>query len=321
MGSVMLVKILGRLLSSVVVIFLVLVFIFLVVQLAPGDPVSRIIGDNPSPDAYAQVRASFGLDQPIPVRLLDYLVQTLQGNLGTSFSFSKPVIDVILERVPNTLLLGGTALLIAVVIGVPLGAFAASRPGRFLDRGTSVLVVFANSVPSFWIGMAGIAIFAVTLEWLPSQGAGSGFTDELRHLIMPALTLALTHLALVIAIGRAKTAEMIHADFFLGARAKGLSTAQALRRHALRNALIPIITVIGYDFAQVLSGAILVETVFAWPGMGRLVYEAVLARDYPLVMGCVLIFTIAAVVINLVTDLLYLVLDPRLRNERVGATR
>lgn len=314
---------LQRLVQAIPLLLGVVVVNFTLIQLAPGDPATILIGDYPAPPEYvAQVRQEFGLDQPLGVRLVRYLGQILQGNLGYSFANRQPVAELIGARLGATLQLTVTALVAASVVGVLLGLLAARKRGTPLDVGSQAVSLFGYSIPEFWLGQLLIVVFAVSLGWLPSQGNRSlrappegwaAFADGLRYLILPALALSFRYLAIISRMTRASLLEVLGSDFILAARSRGASERTVLFVHALRNAAAPIVTVIGYNVGFVLAGSALIETVFGWPGIGRLLFDSISKRDYPVLMAILLLISATVVVVNLVTDLLYAAIDPRVR--------
>jgi peptide/nickel transport system permease protein len=314
-----------RLLQAIPLLLGVIVVNFVLIQMAPGDPATILIGDYPAPPEYiAQVRTEFGLDQPLPTRLLRYLGQVLQGNLGYSFANRQPVIGLIAERLAATLQLTVTALVAASVIGILFGLMAARRRGTPLDFGSQTISLFGYSIPEFWLGQILIVVFAVSLGWLPSQGNRSlrapaegwaAFTDGLRYLVLPVVALSFRYLAIISRMTRASLLEVLGNDFILAARSRGASESTILFVHALRNAAAPIVTVIGYNVGFVLAGSALIETVFGWPGIGRLLFESISKRDYPVLLAILLLISGTVVIANLITDVLYAVIDPRVRYE------
>ncbi|MGE0807857.1 MAG: ABC transporter permease [Burkholderiaceae bacterium] len=316
--------VLSRLLWGAVIVLLILVLNFLVIHLVPGDPLDALLGDFPVPPGYAeQVRAEFGLDQPLLTQLWLYLANLVQGNLGFSFANRMPVLDLILGRLGPTVLLMVPALFFAAVLGVILGVAAAPRAGSVQDSALTAISLFGYSVPIFWLGQMLIIVFAIQLGWFPAQGMRS-MRDELhgldavlsvmRHLALPAFSVMIFYIAIVSRVARASVAEALHHDYVLTAKAKGMSRRTILWRHVLPNALIPVVTVIGYNFGHSLTGAILVETVFAWPGIGNLFITSITNRDYPVLQGIFLLAAVSVVIINIATDLLYAYLDPRVRS-------
>jgi peptide/nickel transport system permease protein len=313
----------GRLLQAVPLLMGVIIVNFLLISLAPGDPVNALLGEYPAPPEYvAQLRQEFGLDQPAPVRLGLYVWNVLRGNLGFSFAYRLPVASLVVERLANTFLLMATALTLAAVLGVILGVAAARRPGSGLDAASTGVSLAGFSIPDFWLAQLLVLLFAVALGWLPAQGIRSvreeytgmaAALDLARHLILPAVALSFRYMALIARLTRASMIEAMSQDFILAARARGLPERIVLWQHGLRNAALPVVTVIGYNFAFVLAGSALVETVFGWPGVGRLLYDAILQRDTPVLLGILLMVSATVVVVNLLVDLLYAVLDPRVR--------
>jgi peptide/nickel transport system permease protein len=313
----------GRLLQAVPLLAGVIVVNFLLISIAPGDPVAVLLGEYPAPPEYvARLRREFGLDQPAFVRLGLYAWNVAHGNLGYSFAYRLPVTTLVVERLGNTLLLMVTALSLAAVLGVSLGVAAARRPQSALDTASTGISLAGYSIPDFWLAQLLVLLFAVSLGWLPAQGIRSvreeytgvsAVLDVLRHLVLPAVALSFRYMALIARLTRASMLEAMSQDFILAARARGVPERVVLVQHGLRNAALPVVTVIGYNFAFVLAGSALVETVFGWPGVGRLLYDAILQRDTPVLLGVLLIVSLTVVVVNLVVDLIYGVLDPRVR--------
>jgi peptide/nickel transport system permease protein len=311
-----------RVIKMVVMVFAIIVANFLLVHAAPGDPASVIAGEAGAadPQFLAQLRAQFGLDQPLSTQLWLYVSHVAQGDLGVSYRQQRPVLGLILERLSATLLLTGTAFILAVIGGVTLGALAARRVGRTSDSLITVLALGLYATPIFWVGLMLVLVFSVWLDWLPSFGmntVGADLTgaaavlDTARYLLLPALTLGLFYMAVYARLTRAAMLEVASQDFVRTARAKGVPEGGVQRRHVLRNALLPVITVAGIQAGQLIGGSILVETVFAWPGIGRLAFDALLARDYQILLGVFLATSVLVLVFNLVTDLLYAWIDPR----------
>lgn len=313
---------LRRLLQVPPVVVGLLVLNFTLIHLAPGDPLYFLVGEGGDEGYYAAMRARLGLDRPLPEQLVRYLLGTLSGDLGRSLRYNEPVLGLILGRVPATLLLTGTALLASTLVGVWAGAMVAVRPGGRLDRLTDGLSVLLAALPGFWLGQLLLILLAGRLGLFPVQGmvsprlAAGGWAllvDVAHHLVLPAGTLALLQLALTFRLTRQSVREVLAEDFVRTARAKGLPPRLVLYRHALRSSLLPVVTVVGGHVGTLLAGAAVVEVVFAWPGLGRLLYEAVLTRDYPVVMGIFLVVSVVTVLANLLTDLAYACLDPRVR--------
>ena len=305
-----------RLAATLPVMGVVAVFVFLLVRLTTGDPAAIIAGDAATSQQVAEIRAKLGLERPIPQQFVIWLGNILTGDLGESFFFKKPVAELIVDRLEPTAALAVCTVLLAVAIAVPLGVTAAYRQGTWIDRFVMGLSVLGFSVPAFVIGYALIYVFAIQLGWLPVQGyqrLGEGFGGFIERLMLPSLTLSVIFVALIARITRTSVLEVLGADYVRTARAKGLGDLSVLLRHALRNAAVPIVTVIGLGIALLIGGVVVTESVFSIPGLGRLTVDAVLARDYPTVQAVVLLFSFAYVLINLLVDLSYTVLDPRIR--------
>ncbi len=313
---------LKRIVFTIPLLLAVIVVNFTLIQLAPGDPALVLVGDYPAPPGYVEsVRHEFGLDQPLPVQILRYIEQVLHGNLGFSFANRLPVLDLVLDRLGATLELTLSALLFATICGVLLGIVAARRRGKPVDSGVQALSLAGYSVPEFWLGQILIIVFAVWLEWLPSQGSGSlrstatGFDALLEsgsYLLLPALALSVRYLALISRMMRASLLEVLNADYILAARSRGVSDRRVLYTHALRNAAAPVVTVIGYNLGFILAGSALTETVFGWPGIGRLLFDSIGLRDYPVMLGILLMISVTVVLSNLLTDIAYRLIDPRM---------
>lgn len=316
--------ILHRLAQAIGMVLAVVVLNFLLIHGAPGDPVATIAGASGgmSPELMAQLRAQYGLDKPLPVQLGVYLGQVARGDLGYSYFFNMPVSDLILQRIPATLLLVITSILCAFFVGTALGVLSARKPNGLLSQVVTVLSMLGFAAPVFWTGILLVILFASIIPILPVAGmqsvtstaeGASAILDILRHLVLPTLTLSLVYLAQYSRLSRASMLDVLGADFIRTARAKGLAERTVLYKHALRNALLPVITVLGLQFGNVVSGAILVETVFNWPGLGRLAFDSVLRRDYPTILGLLLISSIVVIVMNLLTDFCYRLVDPRIK--------
>jgi peptide/nickel transport system permease protein/oligopeptide transport system permease protein len=298
--------ILRRLLLAVPTLFGVLVVAFLLLYIAPGDPVEAMIGERADTATIARLRAQLHLDDPLPTRFGHYVARVVTGDLGRSYITNRPITEDIRERFPKTMELAGAAMLLAVVIGITLGVLSARRPGGLVDRFALGLAYLGISFPVYWVGLLLILLFAVTLRWLPPSGYG-----RLRFLALPALTLGMRSIAFLARMTRSAMLDAMSADFVRTARAKGLNEWLVTFRHALRNALIPVITVIGLDFGAYLTGSILTETIFSWPGLGRYVVDAISRRDLPAIQGSVLFLSTVFVAVNLITDLAYAKADPR----------
>lgn len=310
-----------RIAQALPLILVIIAINFTLIHAAPGDPVDVLLGQSEAdPQVVAQLRAEFGLDQPVPVQLLRYYAKVLTLDLGSSFRYREPVFELIMSRLPATLLLMGAALIVSTVVAVALGVIAARRPYSALDNSTTLFALAGYSMPVFWLGQLFLIAFALKLDWFPAQGMVSirapteGFgrlLDIAHHLVLPAATYSLYHLALMFRLTRAKMQDVLAQDYIQTARAKGLTEAQTIFGHALPNALLPIVTVLGLNFGFMLAGSVLTETVFAWPGTGRLLYEAILARDYPVLMGLFVCLSTMVVMVNVATDIAYALIDPR----------
>jgi peptide/nickel transport system permease protein len=309
--------VLGRLVQALVLLLLVSAATFLLVHRAPGGP-ALLADPGISRDQAREMARTLGLDAPLHRQYLGWLGRVIRGRLGVSFQAGQPVGRLIAERLPATLLLAGTGLAVAVVLAVPLGLLAAARRGSWLDHAVGALSVVGLSVPVFWLGLMLILLFAVRLRWLPAGGLATlggagGAGDRLAHLLLPAAAVAAFALAQLTRHLRASLVGVLREDYVRTAWAKGLPRRRVWLRHALGNALLPMVTVVGLLLPQLAAGAAITETIFAWPGMGRLAVEAAFQRDYPLVMGITLVVSAAVVLANLLTDLLYAWLDPRIR--------
>lgn len=305
-----------RLVAILPVMAVVAVVVFSLLRLTAGDPAAIIAGDNATSQDVEAIRIKLGLDRPIPLQFAIWIGNVLRGDFGESFFFKKQVADLILERVEPTLALATCTLLLAVSIAIPLGVLAAWRRGTWIDRGVMGLSVLGFSVPVFVIGYVLIYLFAIQLGWLPVQGyqrIGEGFGGFVERLVLPSASLAVIFVALLARITRASVLEVLSADHVRTARAKGLPEMAVMSRHVLRNAAVPIVTVIGLGVALLIGGVVVTESVYAIPGLGRLTVDAVLARDYPTVQAVILLFSAVYVLINLLVDLTYTVLDPRIR--------
>ena len=305
-----------RTLAVVPVLLVVAVLAFLLLRLVPGDPAAVIAGDSATPEQVAALRERLGLDRPIPVQFAIWLADVLRGDLGESYFFRKPVAELIAQRLEPTLALGLAALTIAVLVAVPLGVLAAFRQGSWIDRTVMGLSVAGFSMPVFVLGYLLVYLFSVRLEWLPVQGyarLSEGLLPFLERLVLPAVTLSVVYVALVARITRTSVLEVLDEDYVRTARAKGLTDREVLVRHALRNAAVPILTIVGIGLAVLIGGAVVTESVFAIPGLGRLTVEAVLSRDFPVIQALILLFATGYVFVNLAIDIGYAMLDPRIR--------
>ncbi|MBN8980998.1 MAG: ABC transporter permease [Rhizobiales bacterium] len=319
-------SVLARLIKAALVVLAVAILNFSLVRLAPGDPATVLAGQSGAADEkfVAQLRADFGLDKPIQVQLLQYFSKVLTLDLGYSYRQNKPVIDVILERLPNTLTLTLSAFIFSLFAGVSLGIIAAWRRGTFVDSAISLAALLFYAMPIFFTGLLLLFIFSAKLEWLPgygSQTVGSNFdflssiVDRAKHLVLPMLTLGLFYTATYTRLTRASAIEVMHLDYIKTARAKGLPTRRIRRAHVLRNAILPVITIAGMQLGQLIGGAVVVETIFGWPGIGRLAFDALLQRDYPVLLGIFFISSMMVVLFNVLTEFAYRAFDPRVRSE------
>ena len=319
-----------RLLQVLPVVFGIALLNFLILQVAPGDVVDVMAGEAgaATPEYMAQLRASFGLDQPLYLQLGHYLWNIVTLDLGFSFRQNMPVFDLVVDRLPATLLLMVAAIAIALVLGVALGVLSALKVHTWVDSLSSLFVLAAYAMPTFWLGLMAIVLFSARLGWLPSGGMvdisanHTGFAwvvDVARHAVLPATTLATFYLAVYAKLVRSSMLELYGADFIRTARAKGAGETRITLVHTLRNALLPLVTMLGFQIASLLSGAVLVESVFSWPGLGRLAFEAILARDFNLLLGILLLSSILVTLINILVDVLYAWLDPRVQLASAGA--
>ena len=297
-----------RLVYSLPALWLIVTMVFLLAHIVPGDPVQQMLGEGATASDLIQLRHALGLDQTIPVQYGRYLGGVVRGNLGESFRFQQPVLQVVLEHYPATLELAFAALIVCCAIGIPAGLLAAQRRGRPADHAVGFFTLLGLSIPNFALGPLLILIFSVLIGWLPVSGRGG-----ISHLILPAITLGAALAAILTRMVRTSVLEQLGSDYVRTARAKGLTERAVLLRHAFRNALIPILTILGLQFGTLLAGTIVTETIFSWPGIGRLAVQAIEARDYPLLQGCILVIAVSYVLVNLLTDLVYAFADPRVR--------
>ena len=301
---------LRRLLLTVPVLLGVATLVFALIHLVPGDPAQSMLGESASPAEIARLQKTLGLDKPLLTQYRAFLGGVGRGDLGTSFRFGTPVTQEIRKRLPDTAILALSAMAVAIVVALPLGIVAAVFRGRLLDHAAMTLALVGISMPSFWLGPLLAIFFAVYLGWLPVSGSGTPL-----HLVLPAVTLGTALAAILARMTRSSVIEELRELYVLAARARGLSQTRAVLRHAFRNSLIPVVTIIGLQLGAVLTGTIITETIFGWPGVGRLLIQAINTRDYPLVQGCILFISVTYVAMNLLTDLTYGFLDPRIRFE------
>lgn len=297
-----------RLLSIVPTMFIVTLIVFLGVNLLPGDPVSSALGAGATQTDIDAARAALGLDLPLWQRYIDWLLAFLRGDMGTSFVSGAPVLPTLAARLPATLILMVAAMLIATAIGIPSGAIAAARRNSAFDSVTRIVALFGMTMPSFWLALMLILIFAYYIPIFPTTGSGS-----LRHLVLPAVTLGITLTGVIMRLTRSSMLESLGAEYVRTARAKGVPERTVITRHALGNALLPVITIVGLQIGTLMGGAIVVEAVFSWPGLGFFTYQAMLKRDYPVIMGSIVLFALMFLLINLLTDIAYSIVDPRIR--------
>jgi len=297
-----------RFLLTLPALWLVLTLVFLMIHIVPGDPVDQMLGEGAAPGAAAQLRHSLELDQTLRVQYGHYLLRLFQGDLGQSLKFQAPVRQIIFERYPATLQLAFLALVVCAAIAIPAGVLAAHRRGQTPDRLVGVFTLFGLAIPNFALGPLLILLFSIEIGVLPVSGR-----NGLGSYVLPAATLGAALAAILTRMVRGAMLEELSGDYIRTARAKGLSTAAVLFKHGLRNALIPIITILGLQFGTLLAGTIVTETIFSWPGIGRLTVQAISARDYPLLQGCILVISLSYVLVNLLTDAIYSVVDPRVR--------
>ncbi len=318
---------LRRAVQSLLLILILIVVNFLLIHAAPGDPVHLLSGQSGDEKYYDFIRAKFGLNQPLTTQLWIYLSSVLGGDLGYSLGYQQPVTSVIIARIPATLLLTVSAVLVSSIAGIVLGVEAARRENSAIDRFINAFALVGYSVPSFSVGHLLLIVFALRLGLFPAQSMSSaaqeltglayGF-DVLSHLVLPVTTLAVVYVAQIMRLTRTAMLNVLSENFITAARAKGLSESRVVYGHALRNALLPIVTVVGHDFGMLLSGAVLVETVFAWPGLGRLMIDALAMRDYPVLMGLFLMISVSVILVNFTVDMTYSALDPRIRYGRTS---
>ncbi len=299
-----------RLLLALPALWLIITMVFMLAHIVPGDPVQQMLGEGARAEDVQQLRHTLGLDLPVGVQYERYIKNVLRGDLGESFRFQQPVTQVVLSHYPATLELAFVALLVCAAIGIPGGLVAAERRGTPTDHAVGVFTLLGLSIPNFALGPVLILVFSVILGWLPVSGRGG-----IAHLVLPSITLGAAFAAILTRMVRTSAIEELSSDYVRTARAKGLSEPAVLFRHAFRNALIPILTVLGLQFGTLLAGAIVTETIFSWPGIGRLTVQAIGARDYPLLQGCILLIAVSYVGVNLLTDLACALADPRVRFE------
>jgi peptide/nickel transport system permease protein len=308
---------LRRLILLVPVLLIVSLLISSLIYFSPGDPVRVMLGLRANEEAVAKIRAQLGLDQPFYIRYVNWLKNTVQGNLGRSLQRNEPVLDMILERLPATLELTLFAVVVAVLLAIPAGVISATRANTWIDNLISLGSLFWISMPGFWVAMIAVLLLSLHLGLLPISGRGGAVwtVEGMRYLLLPGLILGIRQVAIISRLVRAGMLETLGEDYIQTARSKGLAESIVVYKHALRNAMIPTVTIFGLQIPEMLSLSVIIETVFAWPGMGRMLVDAVLKRDYTLVQGTVLLYALIVVIINLVVDLLYAYIDPRIRRQ------
>ncbi len=315
---------LRKILYSAILLLAVIILNFMLLHLAPGDPVDTLVGEmgGATPELIAQLRVDYGLDKSLPEQLLTYVVRMAKGDLGQSFNYDQPVVSLIMDRLPATLLLVITALVLAIFFGTLLGIIAAQKPKSLFSGLVTVVSLAGYAAPVFWTGIMMLILFSYWVPMFPACGmreVGSGahgliyMADVLKHLVLPAVSLASIYLAIYSRMARASMMDVLGSDYIRTARSKGLSERVVVYQHALKNAILPVVTMAGLQFSQLIAGAIVVETVFSWPGMGQLAFDAILRRDHPLLLGILFFSTLIVVGVNIFTDLSYRLLDPRIR--------
>lgn len=298
-----------RIVAMIPVLLGITFLVFMIMQMAPGDPVRIILGENASPEAVEQMREEMGLNDNLLVQYGRYMVRLCQGDMGTSYTNKRPVSQEVFSRLPATLKLAAVSAVVSILIAIPLGGLAAVKQNTLFDNISMVISLIGISMPAFWLALMLMLFFSLKLGWLPAQGAGDGW----RSLILPSISIGFMNMAAIARTTRSSMLETIRQDYIRTARAKGISEREVIVHHAFNNALIPTITVVGVQLGGLLGGAVLTETVFAWPGLGRLMVQAVNGRDVPVVLGCIVILSIGFSIVNLVVDLLYGCIDPRVR--------
>lgn len=307
--------ILKRLLMLIPVLLGVTFIVFFILNLSPGDPAAMILGDQASAEALEMKREELGLNDPLLLRYGRYVWDMLHGDMGVSYKNNLSVWSQVMERFPNTAILAVAGILVAVLIGIPTGIISAKKQYTAVDNCSMILALIGVAMPNFWFGLLMVIIFALNLGWLPSQGMGEGGIALLKSLVLPALTLGTGSAAMITRMTRSSMLEVIRQDYISTAQAKGVSEKTITYRHMLRNAMIPIVTAIGLQFGTLLGGAMLTETVFSWPGLGRLMVESIKSKDIPMVLGAVIFLAIMFTVVNLIVDLIYAFIDPRIKSQ------
>lgn len=300
-----------RLLMLIPVIIGVSFLVFFIMALTPGDTAKTILGEDAPPEALEAFREEYGLNDPVPVRYVNYMIKLVQGDLGKSYKTGRPVFDEVMSRFPATLELAFWGMVFAVVLSIPIGIISATKQYSLIDSISMIFALLGVATPNFWLGLMLIIIFSLNLGWLPSGGNNAGFAS----LILPVITLGTGCMANITRTTRSSMLEVIRQDYIRSAKAKGVSKNKVIYKHALKNALIPVVTVIGLQFGSLLGGAVLTETVFSWPGIGQFLVASIKAKDTPSVLGCVIIFSICFSIVNLAVDILYAYIDPRIKSK------
>ena len=306
----MLKYIIRRIIAMIPVVIGITFLVFMIMQLAPGDPVQMILGDNASPEAVEAMRDEMGLNDNVLVQYGRYLVNLVQGDMGTSYVNKRPVADEVFSRVPATFKLAAVAAVVSIVIAIPLGILAAIKQNTLFDHSSMVVSLIGISMPAFWLALMLMLLFSLKLGWLPAQGAKDGW----KSYVLPSIAIGFMQMAAIARTTRSSMLETIRQDYIRTARSKGITEREVIFHHSFRNALIPTVTIVGVQLGGLLGGAVLTETVFAWPGLGRLVVQAVNGRDVPVVLGCIVVLSVGFSIVNLVVDLLYGFIDPRVRS-------
>lgn len=306
----MLKYIIRRIIAMIPVVIGITFLVFMIMQLAPGDPVRMILGDNASPEAVEAMRDEMGLNDNVLIQYGRYLVNLAQGDMGTSYVNKRPVADEVFSRVPATFKLAAVAAVVSIVIAIPLGILAAIKQNTLFDHSSMVVSLIGISMPAFWLALMLMLLFSLKLGWLPAQGAKDGW----KSYVLPSIAIGFMQMAAIARTTRSSMLETIRQDYIRTARSKGITEREVIFHHSFRNALIPTVTIVGVQLGGLLGGAVLTETVFAWPGLGRLVVQAVNGRDVPVVLGCIVVLSVGFSIVNLVVDLLYGFIDPRVRS-------
>ena len=306
----MLKYIIRRIIAMIPVVIGITFLVFMIMQLAPGDPVQMILGDNASPEAVEAMRDEMGLNDNVLIQYGRYLVNLAQGDMGTSYVNKRPVADEVFSRVPATFKLAAVAAVVSIVIAIPLGILAAIKQNTLFDHSSMVVSLIGISMPAFWLALMLMLLFSLKLGWLPAQGAKDGW----KSYVLPSIAIGFMQMAAIARTTRSSMLETIRQDYIRTARSKGITEREVIFHHSFRNALIPTVTIVGVQLGGLLGGAVLPETVFAWPGLGRLVVQAVNGRDVPVVLGCIVVLSVGFSIVNLVVDLLYGFIDPRVRS-------